>query len=654
MALDFSNRNPQDPNGVFSLDTQGATDAWVNDDWSQVAYSQSEARKIGANNKVRIATAITNDGKKYNVVVGGDGQPISQIGDTTGYDDDRLAVWGRENPTTRPAARPSNVYIGTNPQTGKPTQVSEYPDGHKEYDDTAVPAAQSGTAKPPETKDEGGRRYVWKPNPGGPNAGGTWEDVGAAPLTPAEQAAADKNRPQIDRQPYKGKPGVWVVKSTSPQTGVAETHFENDAGQKIPTPTDDPNDTATVVTRNGRTYIQHSIPGANGKPAQIYHTDQQGNRVELPAEATPGVTAKNVEPFTPDPSQPDLGLGAWVNKHLSKIGLPPEQGGITQADWDRVATAARDTAQTYITNVTANENVKRTRYIDEQNQRKTLSDQGASDFKMANDTFESTLKYANPNTNAKFSTVPYLMAQAAEARRQREGTATPPPPLHPMFTGMATAAGVNPNSSGPPAAPTPPNALGLGQGVGTGPPLPSTPAPTAPVQAAGVAPVAPAPVPVTPLPPAAPYSPPPLDNVPMPPRVVPLSPRVTPPGVETPALPGDPGYGQPLRPASPPAAVPGAPTQYGDAGDTVQMAPGPVTSWAMRALAPEQQQPVQQQQVEAPAPTNPALVSLQQQAQMPIADPWSLAGRLVQMGASSESVAQAMRELGLDQQPGAA
>ena len=59
MALDFSNRNAQDANGIYSLDTTGAQEAWVKDnDWSQVYYSQTEARKAGANNKIRVATAI--------------------------------------------------------------------------------------------------------------------------------------------------------------------------------------------------------------------------------------------------------------------------------------------------------------------------------------------------------------------------------------------------------------------------------------------------------------------------------------------------------------------------------------------------------------------------------------------------------------------
>lgn len=48
--------------------------------------------------------------------------------------------------------KPTNVYIGTNPSSGKQSQVSEYPDGHKEYDDTQVPAAQNLTPAQQQTQ----------------------------------------------------------------------------------------------------------------------------------------------------------------------------------------------------------------------------------------------------------------------------------------------------------------------------------------------------------------------------------------------------------------------------------------------------------------------------------------------------------------------
>lgn len=124
MALDFSNRNPQDPNGIFSLDTTGAIEAWVKDgDWSQVYLSAGDARKAGANNKVRLGTAITNDGRKFDVIIGADGKPISEVGDSKGQDDDRARAWAQTAPKplppgAQPTRNTNGRVMGYNPQTG--------------------------------------------------------------------------------------------------------------------------------------------------------------------------------------------------------------------------------------------------------------------------------------------------------------------------------------------------------------------------------------------------------------------------------------------------------------------------------------------------------------------------------------------------------
>ncbi len=62
-------------------------------------------------------------------------------------------------------------------------------------------------------------------------------------------------------------------------------------GQEVSSlPAEQPKDTPTVITRNGTTYIQHTTPGADGKPGEIYYTDQNGNRVTLPPEQKPETT----------------------------------------------------------------------------------------------------------------------------------------------------------------------------------------------------------------------------------------------------------------------------------------------------------------------------------------------------------------------------
>ena len=86
--------------------------------------------------------------------------------------------------------------------------------------DPNKPTAAAGAtaqAEPPKEKEENGRRYVWKPNPGGPNAGGKWEDVGPAAVKPEDRV---------------GKPtGNTRTTSKNGQT-VKETEYQLPDGSK--------------------------------------------------------------------------------------------------------------------------------------------------------------------------------------------------------------------------------------------------------------------------------------------------------------------------------------------------------------------------------------------------------------------------------------
>lgn len=106
LDLDFTNRDPSDPNGVCALDAKNAQPAWISDDWSVVETDQAAARKKGATNPVRLATVTLNDGRQYDVIIGADGTPISPIDDTTGQDEERIA--GRKY-------RPDGSIVSPNP-----------------------------------------------------------------------------------------------------------------------------------------------------------------------------------------------------------------------------------------------------------------------------------------------------------------------------------------------------------------------------------------------------------------------------------------------------------------------------------------------------------------------------------------------------------
>ncbi len=212
----------------------------------------------------------------------------------TGKDANGQDIWspvqtssGVATATTAP--KPTNVYIGTNPMTGKPSEVSEWPDGRKTYDDTNVPAAASGDAKPPTTEDRGGRHYVWKPNAGGPNAGGQWVDAGTAPETPAERQAREANAPtqSVSRETGgDGKPYTVITIVPKPgQPGKPGQIVLGPDGQPAPNgiPGKPPKEDRKTVTINGKPYIEVSVQRPDGT-SDLYHTDQSGNRVTLPSE----------------------------------------------------------------------------------------------------------------------------------------------------------------------------------------------------------------------------------------------------------------------------------------------------------------------------------------------------------------------------------
>jgi hypothetical protein len=150
MALDFTNADPNDPNGIYSLDTSRAFDAWVNDDWSVVSYSQGDATKKGLKNKVRLATAVTNEGKKYEVVIDERGNPISQIGATTGTEPPVVQEWrtkqaqGQRQQDQGENKRVSVTYEGTGSDRKRRTAYQSGPDLVEDAPETAAtsPAAQ--------------------------------------------------------------------------------------------------------------------------------------------------------------------------------------------------------------------------------------------------------------------------------------------------------------------------------------------------------------------------------------------------------------------------------------------------------------------------------------------------------------------------------
>jgi hypothetical protein len=436
----------------------------------------------------------------------------------------------------------------------------------------------------------------------------------------------------------------------------------------------------------------------------------QGDWVDAGPVAQAGAGIKNVEPFRPDPSDPnkDLGITAWAERQRQKIGQDPGAGGITKADYDEAVTEAHQLATAYANNIVTSQNAQRNVWLDAENQRRNLSQEASHDYDNGLSVFNQIWKYTKPGSRAIMGVIPGIVDQQARIRQERQQTGTPPPALHPMFQWTSEASAAQANGRPPP--PPPP-----GVNVNA---APSSGAPTAPgvpaAEAGASAPPAPVTVPVgmephaaegarwfndpqsgerrwitpsgdihaedpggtthviaTPANPsenAALYQ---SANVPAaPPSAPPSAPDSAPPSAPTP----EPGSVFVLPPSQQPP-----PTADDAAGDPQGMAGGMFAPMAKMVLGdqpmptnPDLPPPdsgginlpsygpdavgpnpnrmegpgVDQDQINR-VPPNPALAAAAQQARVPQFDPYRTAGWMADLGIPHESIAQAMLELGL-------
>jgi hypothetical protein len=369
----------------------------------------------------------------------------------TGKDENGQDIWSPVQTATGPAQagasaatpKPTKIAVEGTPDPSKPggfdnerpVMASYWPDGRVTYEPLT----------PAERKDWDEQRQQSR-NPGGKTDAQLAADAKAADDKARQQAAdaravAAANKPGAPTLKPDGKGGTIAIQ-VMPDGTIKETPLPG-----VPSE-------ATRVTVEGVVYEK----GPDGKFAPA---------AGIPL---PGATAKNVEPFVPDPSQPDLGLGAWAAAQRAKIGQPSEAGGITQSEYDQAVKAGHDQATVYIQNVTSSQTVRRQAEQDERGQRKDLSEQSAGDYGRAQGIFSEILQYTKPGSRAIMDVIPGIMAEQARFRQQREQTARAAPPLHPMFQVMPQAAGVAPAAA--PAAPLPPEQAAA---VGPPPEIPMTP-----------------------------------------------------------------------------------------------------------------------------------------------------------------------------------
>lgn len=399
------------------------------------------------------------------------------------------------------------------------------------------------------------------------------------------EATEEKNKPK----PQQAPDGSWGYFDTKPGQQPQWVPIASAPGAAPMKP----------VEVNGQWGVWQ--PSKDGGPPTF-------TRVDVPQA---GVTIKNVDPYTPDFNTPDLGLGAWSQAQRQKIGLPADQGGITQKDYDDAVKEAHGRAGTSITNIANANTVIRQQQIDQENIRNTRSKEAGEDFSNALGVFNQVWKYADPKTGSIRNLIPGLMGEQKRAREERTATAPTLPGLHPMFQ-MASAQSAA--TAQPPAAKE--------QAAGTGPtPEPYTPPGAPPQEDAAAAEAFRQQQAASAAAQAQPAAPPP-------PVAAPAQGPITDPrdaGVVPPPM---------TPPVNPAAGQPG-----NDPTQPVGMQPGPMTEFSRVALAPT-----------TPAPTGGAgpMDGLMQQAAPGMTfDPFERAGLLVRSGVPPEIATQAMMAAGL-------
>jgi hypothetical protein len=317
-----------DPNGTVS--TPQDRWIWLAPDWSDWTEDSPKAPQSGWTH-VKVRETRYNDGRVVTQVLDANTRPVADENGprpplASSTDQKQADVYTRQAPKPLPAGgsptqnrngrvygynpdtglydvdqgavpvtKPTNVYIGTNPTTNKPTQVSEYPDGHKEYDDTQVPASvAASTATTPHVE-------------GTPLPGGSYDnnhpivvqrDANGQQVGPARELSADERkrweqetgRSQGTRisEPVKGHPGVFAVKVTDAQ-GNASMRYEDTQGNVVPEPADAPTYSVQERPINGRVYTTVVASPKDGSPPTITRYGPDGKPVsELPAEIKVG------------------------------------------------------------------------------------------------------------------------------------------------------------------------------------------------------------------------------------------------------------------------------------------------------------------------------------------------------------------------------
>jgi hypothetical protein len=332
-------------------------EVWLAPDWSD--YNEKQ-KKASTWTRVSVRETLYADGRRITQVLDENRAPIT----TRALAEDRDAAQEKRfkdaqttasRETAQAERKETRTYTGTDPQTGRPATVTEYESGPPKYDEIK-PAGAAGAKewRTEGTPDgQGGfdnSRPIMAAYVNGQRTGETraanakeledWNLAGQMTRNPggktdaqlaadAKEAEARKPKPALTYTTINGQ--RYTTQTTPGVDGGAPTiqHFGPDGKPVAALPTEPGKDTTTTVTRNGQTYIQHSVAKPDGT-SDIYHTDQSGARVQLPAEADKsgyGVEPEGAPEQVYTAGQMTSGLRQYSSWLSAQVKLHKDSGG---------------------------------------------------------------------------------------------------------------------------------------------------------------------------------------------------------------------------------------------------------------------------------------------------------------------------------------
>lgn len=322
-----------DPNEVVGSPTE--RQIWLAPDWSKRGSTAAIAGP--GSTQVYTRTVTYRDGRVVTYVLDENHNPITSQKLSEDTDPTLKEAWDKAKAQANAQAgvtKPTNVYVGTNPSTGKPTQVSEWPDGHKSYDDTQVPAAQAsqgqttnaeGTQRPDGSWDNEQPREVVRDSTG--------KVISSKPL---EGAALKDWRESRERSRNPGGKTDQQIKDdqTAAQnaaTAAAASRRADSAEARAIAEANKVGSKVEDLTIQGQHYTRITKTSADGKATTIENYGPDGKQIAtLPSAEVP--TAYGVEPegapaFDPTMGQLTTGLQTYSSYLSQQVKLNKDSGG---------------------------------------------------------------------------------------------------------------------------------------------------------------------------------------------------------------------------------------------------------------------------------------------------------------------------------------